>query len=376
VFVKESEPAIASGTASKNYKPTVARKTEHIVAALRTEIVQGLIRPESQLPTLKVLEERFQVGQPTVIRALDWLKRDGFVYADSTRGNFVSSRPPHLHRYGIVFGRGPNDWDWNRYWAGLASGASAVGQRRQLDMTLFYGIGQHQTVSESYRQLQREMDTERLAGLIVVATESLMSEPFLSRPMPAKVAIAASDLAVGSVPRVDIDRQSFITRSLKYLASRGRRRVAVLTNASDRFPEYPARISDFGLSAEPYWFLVGVKHGAGNIVRLLMNPKNPERPDSLIITDDNMVESAVAGLVATGVKVPEELEVVAHCNWPFPVASVVPVKRLGFDIRQVIETCLDVLEGLRRGETVAPIQLLPAMFEDEVLQDSRTTPSW
>ena len=97
-----------------------------------------------------------------------------------------------------------------------------------------------------------------------------------------------------------------------------------------------------------------------------MHDGQSERPDALIITDDNLVEYAAAGVIAAGMRVPEELEVVAHCNFPWPTPSVVPVKRLGYEVTRILQACLDSIDLQRSGQKALPVTQIPAVFEEEV----------
>jgi DNA-binding LacI/PurR family transcriptional regulator len=89
------------------------------------------------------------------------------------------------------------------------------------------------------------------------------------------------------------------------------------------------------------------------------------RPDALIITDDNLVEHAQAGLIAAGIRVPDQVEVVEHCNFPWP-PSVLGTKRLGFDSHAILRACIDLIDRQRRNETVPGMTLVPAIFEEEL----------
>jgi DNA-binding LacI/PurR family transcriptional regulator len=103
---------------------------------------------------------------------------------------------------------------------------------------------------------------------------------------------------------------------------------------------------------------------ARNLIHLLM--QGAERPDALLIADDNLVEHATAGLVAAGVRVPDDLEVVAHCNFPHPTPSVLPVRRLGYDAREVMKACVESIDIQRRDGKTAPTVTVKAVFEDEI----------
>lgn len=78
-------------------------------------------------------------------------------------------------------------------------------------------------------------------------------------------------------------------------------------------------------------------------------------------------------MAAAGARVPDEMVVIAHTNFPYPTPAAVPVVRLGFAIDDLLATCFARLEQQRRGETAPALTLLPAMFENEVKQPSLTT---
>ena len=91
-----------------------------------------------------------------------------------------------------------------------------------------------------------------------------------------------------------------------------------------------------------------------------------QRPDGILIGDDNLVEYATAGLIDAGVKVPTEVEVVAHCNFPWPTPSVLPVKRLGYDVRECLRECIAAIDEQRGGSKTVSPHIVPARFEEEI----------
>jgi hypothetical protein len=355
-------------TASETNLPEAdSTKFEQIAMAIRRGIVRGELLPGSRLPTWDVLSERYQVGRPTLMRALNRLKRDGFVYASSTRGTFVSERPPHLTRYGLVFAASPGetgDRGWNRFWGALADEAVIISQRGELSVECFYGTGRDG--SDALDRLSRELSDHRLAGLVLVATSGLIRQPLFADPAVPTVAIFNGNEGP-PLPRLYVDFQSFIDRSLDHLLSLGRRNVAVLVNEGPDFNGYAAAIAARGMNSKPAWQLAASSlhpHTARGVVRLLLDRDNTRRPDALVIADDNLVEHALSAVVESGVRVPDELEIVTHCNWPWPVSSVLPVRRLGYDARELLERAL----GLVSAPAVPPPPrtLLAARFENEV----------
>ena len=94
--------------------------------------------------------------------------------------------------------------------------------------------------------------------------------------------------------------------------------------------------------------------------------KGDDRPDGLVIHDDHLVEHAASGLLSSGVRIPEDLDVVAHANFPLISSPPLPIRRLGFDCVDLLRRCVAAIGSLRRGETPAMEQHLPALFEDEL----------
>ena len=104
---------------------------------------------------------------------------------------------------------------------------------------------------------------------------------------------------------------------------------------------------------------------ARNVARLLMYAGRKARPDGLVVMDDNFVDDAVAGLVAEGIRVPKDLEVVVYCNFPWPALKVMPVKRIGLDIAAFLRLCIDLIDRQRRGEPVPAATQIAAVWEEE-----------
>ena len=78
------------------------------------------------------------------------------------------------------------------------------------------------------------------------------------------------------------------------------------------------------------------------------------------------VPDATAGLVAAGVRPPDDLDVVWYCNFPHPTPSAVPIKRAGSDLRCTVRTCIEIIQRCRNGENVPATTELPAFIEDEL----------
>jgi DNA-binding LacI/PurR family transcriptional regulator len=331
-----------------------------------------------RLPVRGEFERQYNVSTVTMQRTMAILERDGFIVSAGSRGTFVAERPPHLHRIGLALMHDPNDpkqEHHTKFATFLHRQAMAMHDSGQRPFTTYTYVGKHPTASGN-RRLLDDVRAHRLAGLIFDAPSYLDQEPLdelKKMPHPPIVAIG-EESRNPSVSMIHPPISAVAERAWEFLAKQPRRirRPAVLMTSSgddanpivDAVYEGAAR---HGFNLTPAWLqfvhppMAGL---AGNLIHLLLEAR--ERPDALIILDDVLVEPATAALAERGVRCPQDLLVVAHANFPHVTPSRVPATRLGFDVRQVLRTCLDVIDRRRRGDIVAPVTDVSPLFDDEI----------
>jgi DNA-binding LacI/PurR family transcriptional regulator len=99
----------------------------------------------------------------------------------------------------------------------------------------------------------------------------------------------------------------------------------------------------------------------------LLKPFEGVRPDGLVITDDHLVKPVVDVVRALGIRVPQDLAIVSHWNYPLPYQSDVPIRLLGFDARERLALGLAAMQSLGKSQNAPPLHstVLPR-FADEV----------
>jgi len=344
---------------------------ERILAHLCRRILAGALAPGARIPSRDELARRFAASKRTVQQALDLLERDGLVRARGPAGTFVSDRPGRP-AYGLVFEfRQAVNRPWSKFWKALAHEAPVVAGQAPCDVVVRCASG-GRAEGDDFRRLIWDVRTHRLAGLIFAGPPFVLegTAAVQQADMP-RVGIMAEPLR--GVPAVWPDAGSFLERAMDYLRGRGRRRLGLLWMSP--FDERAESERGFRAAAEARGLLLppfavqcchpSVPWTVANVVRLLMRLPPPDRPDGLILSDDNLLEHAVAGLVAAGVRVPDDVEVVAHCNYPLDAPAGLPVRRLGFDCREILRRCVEVLDCQRLGREVPRTTLIPAVFEEE-----------
>ena len=359
---------LASGRVLRDLSPSPTGKIDAATRTLRADIVAGRFPPGSRLPPFAALEKRLGATRTVVQGAVERLRRDGFVRTVARSGAFVEDAPPHLSRYALVFPDHPGATGWSRFSSALAEECARLRSASPaLDIDLIRDAALLPDGPDMAR-LMSDAASERLAGVILApGTHGVASLLAAIQGIPA-VFVAPGDTVEG--PCVRHDLASLHRRALQALAAEGCRRVAAIALA-DSMGEGAERsyFHDAGLEWRPQWFQrVGREavECAANLVRLLMDYPERKRPDGLFIVDDNLVEPVSAGLVAAGILPDRDLRVVAHCNWPWPVPSVLPIRRIGFDVADVLRRSLDVIDAIRTGTAPIRDQRVPALFEEEV----------
>lgn len=346
-----------------------ADRQRAVARELRERIVRGELAPGAQLPPHVALEEGFGVSAMTVQRALEQLKRDGFVRVQGKRGTFVVDAPPHLSRYALVFPQPPDSPGWTRFWTALAREAERESDNPEHahELPSYYAVDGHED-SEDYARLVRDVRAHRVAGLIFASVPHLVrGTPLLTEPGVARACIAAAPQ--NAIPTLWVDMDKFFERAFDRVREAGRTRVAFLNPApfSDQCHQLLQQAAQHGLQTRPFWchsVNLSSPATARELVHLLMHDGGQERPDALIISDDNLLEPATQGLRDAGVRA-GQIEIVAHCNFPYPTPALLPVARLGFDTRFLLRACVSLIDAQRNHETVPPFTLVPPLFEGE-----------
>lgn len=363
---------------SDGLEPVVAERSRvsrsSIVDALRGQILRGQFARGARLPNRRDLVRRFGASSVTIQRAVDRLVADGFIYTDGPNGTFVAPNPPHIYRYGLLLTSHPrHPHSWRRFSAVLSMAARDLYPDGERTIAVYYDIdGKSQT--EDYRRLVRDLRSHRLAGLIIVGEpDRLFGTPVFEADSPPRVVMMEETVGPG-MPVVGHDRYALIDKSLDFLIGQGRRNIAFIGGeriAPHNLQQYfISALTRRGMRHEPFWWqqvFVGTPELARNLVHLMMHAGQPERPDGLILYDDNLVEQVIAGLMDAGVHVPRDLDLVTHCNFPWTSPSVVSLKRIGYDAARTLRLCIDLIDRQRQGETVELMSQVKPVEEHEVM---------
>lgn len=356
----------------KSRKKRKAVRQEGIVDALRERIIAGEFVPGSRFPSRLVLQCEFEASSITVQRALDTLIADGFLFTRGHAGTFVAHTPPHLHSYGILFDdhylAKPND---GTFWSQLAYHCLALQQAGDTRLNLYFNLTWH-TDEPDYQRALADLDAHRLAGIIFAATFTpLSTTPLVTAPGLPRVAIFG-DTGTG-IPHIDAPLTLFFEKAVAYLSHRRRRYIALLGAKTLDVRDYLTPIIDrYGMLSHRLWQLpVHVRQSAATmesvrIATTLMMGYGDCRPDAIVVFDDVLVDYVVAGLLDAGLRIGEDIDVVAHCNYPLIKTDHWPIKRLGYSTPEILQAALALLAQQQQGSAPPLRTVMTPMFPEEL----------
>lgn len=355
-------------------RPRPAARQSGVTQRLRALITTNRWGPGLRIPTQAELIRKLGVSGVTVQRAIAELVRDGMIETRGRRGTFVVERPPHLWEFGLVL-TAENQAGNTRFTRALVAAAERLNVRGGPRVHV-HRIWPHppHTVDVS---LMNDVSQGRLAGLILVSTHLLVGSALVNLDVDAlavpRVTVVPKPWPPG-LPAVFPDLCAMVRLMLDEVASRGSRRVAAFLTPA-MYGICAAELRDVararGLELPEHWIQI-IAHqppdAARNAAMLMMQAPVSRRPQSLLVLDDNLVESVTAGLLQAGVgrsgggPTPA---ILAHANFPHAGVNVLPVQHIGFAADRILATCLDAIGMLRRGKRPPAMTLVRPQREEE-----------
>ncbi|MBA3686350.1 MAG: GntR family transcriptional regulator, partial [Planctomycetes bacterium] len=300
------------------------RRRASITDELRQRIRSGRYPVGTRIPTRRELGQELGVSPVTLQRAVDRLTELGFLVARGRQGTFIATQPPDLTRCAVVFGDEPGKGGWNRFWTTFqretAAWRDAAGRRFEQ-----YFISNASQGSRAHRRLCADLADEGLAGIFFVSPPFFLAgSPITSTTVPT--VCVGEGLPQGSVASIADPLPMVVQR----FAAAGRRRLGVICTKglAESRRRLVAEVRRQGVETREEWWIglpIEAAHAecARSVAQLLLSGRPNERPDCLLVNDDNLVPHATAGIIDVGLRVPEDLLVCAHANFPHATPSAV-----------------------------------------------------
>lgn len=310
--------------------------------------------PGTKLPNRVELVRRYRSSSHTVQRAFNLLLEEGILRA-CIQGTFVAEAGVSSLPYVLVMLRTTPQSHLQNV---LEQEAKRLD--RQGWPFLVAWIGPNGIYSPEYKKLNRLVHSHRLAGLILVNASSIcIPSPMVEEPHIPRVWVEGSRASTGC--HVSFSG-NLLDEAIHECVAHGHRRIAAIhpvqfdAEIPRDYMQFAARLTRHGLEAMPNRWIptnLSTPETAGFAARSLMLLPPSMRPDVVIIEDDNLVPAATRGLRDGDPAARRGLDVIAHTNFPCPTEAFVPVRRIGYDIRELLERCRAAIDDQRDGKKIA-----------------------
>lgn len=347
----------------------VAKRIE-IDRELRNRIINEEYLPGSRLPTRVELEKEFGVSSITIQHAVNRLVEAGFAVAKGRDGTFASNRPPHLSKIALLF---PNVFEEsikeNQFYRAFSNEVKSVEAKLNVSFEIIDNFISLANI-EIIQKLLDDILEKRLAGIIFPFMPfSLDNTPILDHPNIARVGVMSEPKY--DIPAVWHDDKGFFIKAMDYLQKEQCKSPAFL------LPGILMGLSEFlqqnlrarRMDTKNKWLQklsIENHDNIGNLIELLFDPGQKELPDSLVISDDNILENVSKKLKEMGFNGKNDIKLVSLANFPWPTKSHLPVLRIGYEANKTLEICVNCIKKQLNGEQPEMMTTLPALYEDEI----------
>ncbi len=259
-------------------------------------------------------------------------------------GTYVSDKPPHLNSYALILPQSHTE-KWSPFIQALKQEVGNITLDPDKNVQVFEGIACPDS-SKNYLDLVKKVESNQFAGLIFVwPQDELKNSPLMTATNVKRAYIMAPS---SCSPQVQVDYASFIKRSVVRLKSLERSRIAVIDYKNDD-NRFETEILATGLKTKNCWQLsypvTNNCSALASIAELLFSGQSRDRPDGLIVADENFVEPILCGLSSAGIKLKADVDIVAHTSFSTKNLNNSAIHRLGFDPRLILQTAIDFLES-------------------------------
>ena len=340
-----------------------------ITVHLRGLIQSGQLPTGMRLPPIHEMARQFETSYFTMQTALTPLVQEGLLDRKPRRGTVVRGRTARLTSVGVYFGRD--------FWTG-----GAMAFYRKLYATVQAQLAEEHIAcrpwidarlpadqAEPLPQMVRDIKNGKVQCVIVHICNRA-EHPWLQRLPVPKVFLSS----YRTRNRVVADMRQMIEISLAQLKAQGCRTVGVISilprdeaRGSLRGSDHARFYDDFsdvarrqGLTVDPAWIRGGrpgmpdgefEAFGYEQFVALWHGAK---RPRGLLVWPDVAARGVVTAVLASGVRVPEDMELVLHQNEGLAFACPLPAHWVVSSADEVGRALISQAKHVVAGDAIAP----------------------
>jgi DNA-binding LacI/PurR family transcriptional regulator len=350
-------------------------KRDAITKALRAKISSGDYPPGSRIPIREELLEIYDASKGTLQTAINTLVEEGFLEACGSKGMIVAERPPHLFRMGMTI-PGGDSGSIDSIWPLFERTINELKKEGSpFDFDIYRGIGK-ESDEESWTRLLEDMENRRLAGLFFNNPKNVSRKSFhalCESGVPIAAFAKADEFPGEEFLRFKYDWSLLLRSALKRVKAAGRRRAALLANTEfnrEQMEFFKRELASSELESRPEDFQAATLSPqaiawASNITRSVFRGPASERPDALVVLNENLLPFALEALLSLSLKPGVDVEVVSHCNFPASTPPPSGTSRIGFDARATLRAVFKRLDLANRGKKADGGNAIEPIWEND-----------
>jgi hypothetical protein len=319
------------------------------------------------------MAEVFGVTTPTLQKAVNFLKKDGFLASRGKYGTFVAPSPPCHRDCALAFfshpgGPGWSWWYWAIYQEALRFSLPGGGR-----LKIFFDADTG--LDESFQDSLYGCALRRLFKGIIFAFSpyKLIGTPLMSKDLGIPRVGYCSPFKDGYkwFKTITPDNDLFLERAFERLAGLGRKRAgSVIMPETDKnvLEKFMSIAASKGIELSPWHIQAAsreVPRWASNAVQLMLKADAPSRIDGLLVGDEHLVVDALDGIQQSGLIVGKDIDVVTHCNYPVRNEFPAKVVRLGLPARDFLVKSVELIEAIKKGAKAPIVSTVNPLFKEE-----------
>ncbi|WP_460796517.1 LacI family DNA-binding transcriptional regulator [Microbacterium sp. GXF0217] len=201
-------------------------------------------------------------------------------------------------------------------------------------------------------------------------------ERLRNQGVPVVLVDAVDD--TGALPSVSLDDVAGGRLAAEHLISTGRRRLAFVGARSEvrqvreRLEGAQAAVAAHeGATLEPIWASTATTHRGLAFGDELADRRPEDRPDGIVTSNDHLAMGLLHGLIARGIRVPEDIAVVGYDDIEFAAIAQVPLTSVRQPAREMGRAAAEILIARISG-TESP-DLTSVVYQPELVIRASTS---
>ena len=366
-------------------------KYERVKRALIRDIESGRYAPGAAFPSEAQLLEQFEVSRPTLVRSLQELVADGYLYRQQGKGTFVSDRgswrPADVGTSASVESTAWGGGETPGFTVFLSRHvAKLTGEGREVQLRILRGV--QSALGPSYnascvREAEPQVVDAATRRFIETAPRgvALLIEPSFNPTL--RLLLEERGWVVWSINEpiddghfVSIDQEHAGYLATRFLLDEGREHVALINGPRESYWGFVARragyeraLAEAGVAMDPELVLEGghtIDSEAGRaMMRRLLASGRPL--DAVVGASDAKAVGAMSHALESGIAVPGQIAFASIDNTladqvdpPLPAVAM-PFEEMGY--QAATQARASMLRGLDQPPVYVKISLQPTLVE-------------